>query len=158
RFYIELMAPPSMPDLKLQREQLIKIARELNLPLVATNDVHYISMDDAEAQDALICVQTRKLISEDKRMKMIDHPDFYLKSSQEMKELFRDYPEAIENTVKIAESVQLEIPTGKLNFPIFELPSGETQGSYLEKLAFEGRAKKIPEVTEEMKQRLHYEL
>lgn len=158
RFYIELMAPPSMPDLKVQREQLIKIARELNLPLVATNDVHYISVEDAEAQDALICVQTRKLISEEKRMKMIDHPDFYLKSTQEMKELFRNYPEALENTVKIADSVNIEIPTGKLNFPVFGIPEGETEASFLEKLAFEGLAKKVPEVTEEMTQRLHYEL
>ncbi|HCC84741.1 MAG TPA: DNA polymerase III subunit alpha, partial [Candidatus Pacebacteria bacterium] len=158
RFYLELQIPPSMPELKTQREQLIKIARTLNLPLVATNDVHYLNPNDAEAQDALLCVQTRKLISDEKRLKMLDHPDFYLKSPHEMKELFRDHPEAIENTVKIADSCQIEIPTGKLHFPVFEIPQGDTESSYLTKLAIAGLKKKIQTVTPEMLTRLNYEL
>lgn len=158
RFYIELQNAPSMPEQAAQRDELVKIARALKLPLIATNDVHYIEPDDAEAQDALICVQTRKLISDEKRLKMIDHPDFYLKSTEAMVDLFRDYPEAIENTVKLAASCEIEIPTGKLHFPAFEIPAGETEGNYLKKISLEGLAKKVGEVTPIMKERLDYEL
>jgi DNA polymerase-3 subunit alpha len=158
RFYIELQIHPSMPDLKVLNDQLVKIARELNLPLLATNDVHYLTAADAPAQDALLCVQTRKLISDEKRMKMIDHPDFYLKSTEEMVALFKDYPEAIENTVKLAAGCELEIPTGKLHFPVFEIPEGETEGSYLKQLAVAGLHKKVKDVTPEMLKRLDYEL
>lgn len=158
RFYIEIQSHSHVPEEKIIREKLIKIARQLNLPLVATNDVHYLEKEDAEAQDALICVQTRKLISDEKRMKMIDKPDFYLKSTEEMIELFADVPEAIENTVKIAESCDLEIPTGKLIFPSYELPKGETYDSYLRKLSFEGAKKKYGEITPEIKKRLDYEI
>jgi DNA polymerase-3 subunit alpha len=131
RFYIEIQNHPHIEEEKILREKLIQTARQLNLPLVATNDVHYLEKEDAEAQDALLCVQTRKLISDSKRMKMVDKPDFYFKSTEEMIELFSDLPEAIENTVKIAERCNLEIPTGNLIFPSYELPKGETYESYL---------------------------
>lgn len=158
RFYIELQNHPHVKKEKELREKLIKIARQLDLPLVATNDVHYLEQEDAEAQDALLCVQTRKLISDDKRMKMIDKPDFYLKSTEEMIELFADVPEAIANTTKIAERCNLEIPTGKLIFPGYELPAGETYESYLHKLSFAGAKKKYGTITDEIKKRLEYEI
>lgn len=158
RFYIELQNHPHVEKEQILREKLIKIARQLNLPLVATNDVHYLEKDDATAQDALLCVQTRKLIADEKRMKMVDKPDFYLKSTEEMVELFADLPEAIANTVKIAESCDLEIPTGKLIFPSYELPKGESYESYLHKLSFEGAKKKYGEITEEIEKRLEYEI
>ena len=158
RFYIELQSHPHVEKEQILREKLIKIARQLNLPLVATNDVHYLEKDDAEAQDALLCVQTRKLIADEKRMKMIDKPDFYLKSTEEMMELFADLPEAIANTVKIADSCNLEIPTGKLIFPSYELPKGETYESYLHKLSFAGAKKKYGEITPEVEKRLEYEI
>ena len=158
RFYVELQAHPKVKELKELTKKQVEIARKLDLPLIATNDVHYINPDDAQAQDALLCVQTRKLISDSKRMTMMDSPDFYLRTAQEMEELFHEYPEALENTVKIAESVDLEIPTGKLNFPIFPVPEGETDASYFKKLAYEGLYKKWPKPTQEMIDRLDYEI
>jgi len=158
RFYIEIQNHPHIEEEKILREKLIQTARQLNLPLVATNDVHYLEKEDAEAQDALLCVQTRKLISDSKRMKMVDKPDFYFKSTEEMIELFSDLPEAIENTVKIAERCDLEIPTGNLIFPSYELPKGETYESYLHKLSFEGAKKKYGKITPEIEKRLEYEI
>lgn len=158
RFYIELMAPPSFADAKDRVKKLIALAREIDVPVVATNDIHYIEPDDFEAQDALICVQTRKLISDEKRLKMLDHPDFYYKSTAEMVELFHDIPEAIDNTVKIAERCNIEIQTGVLNFPKFPVPEGETEASYLKIMAYEGLHKKFKTVTKEITDRLDYEL
>lgn len=158
RFYIELQNHPTVPELKDLNKKLVKIARQLNLELVATNDVHYLEKEDSEAQDALLCVQTRKLISDEKRMKMADNPDFYLKTTEEMIELFADYPEAIENTVKIAERCNIEIPTGQLIFPKFPLPEGETSESYFRKLAYEGLEKKFGKITPELKERADYEI
>ncbi len=158
RFYIEIQNHPHIEEEKILREKLIQTARQLNLPLVATNDVHYLEKEDAEAQDALLCVQTRKLISDTKRMKMVDKPDFYLKSTEEMIELFSDLPEAIENTIKITERCNLEIPTGNLIFPSYELPKGETYESYLHKLSFEGAKKKYGKITKEIEKRLEYEI
>lgn len=158
RFYVEIQAHPSIKELKPLTKKLVEIARMLDLPLVATNDVHYINADDAPAQDALLCVQTRKLISDTKRMTMMDSPDFYLRSVEEMIELFHEYPDAIENTVKIAEQCNVEIPTGKLHFPIYPVPQGETDASHFRKLAYEGLYRKWPEPSQEAIDRLEYEI
>ena len=158
RFYVEIQAHPTIEELKTLTPKLVEIARKLDLPLVATNDVHYVHPEDAEAQDALLCVQTRKLISDTKRMTMMDSPDFYLRSTEEMAELFAQYPEALENSVKIAERCEIDIPTGKLHFPAFPLPKGETENSYFKKLAYEGLEKKIPNPSQEVKDRLEYEM
>jgi DNA polymerase-3 subunit alpha len=158
RFYIEVQNHPHIPEEKILRDQLIKVARQLNLPLVATNDVHYLEVGDAQAQDALLCVQTRKLLSDEKRMKMIDKPDFYFKSTEEMSELFADLPEAIANTAVIANRCNVEIPTGKLIFPSYELPDGKSYEDYLHELAFAGALKKYGEITQEVKDRLEYEI
>lgn len=158
RFYVEIQAHPSIKELKPLTKKQVGIARMLDLPLVATNDVHYINADDAPAQDALLCVQTRKLISDTKRMTMMDSPDFYLRSAEEMIELFHEYPDAIENTVKIAEQCNVEIPTGKLHFPIYPVPEGETDASHFRKLAYEGLYRKWPEPTQEAIDRLDYEI
>ena len=157
-FYIELQSHSQVKGHAELMEQLISVARELNLPLVATNDVHYVHQSEAKAQDALLCVQTRKLISDEKRMTMMDSPDFYLRSTQEMRELFADCPEAIENTVRIAERCNLEIPTGSLRFPAYPLPEGETPESYFEKLTFAAAKKKLGEITQEIEDRLRYEI
>ena len=95
------------------------------------------------AQDALLCVQTRKLVSDTKRMSMLNSPDFYVRSTQEMETLFKDYPEAIRNTQVITEQCNLTIPQGKLIFPAFPLPKGETENSYFTKLAYEGLNKRF---------------
>jgi DNA polymerase-3 subunit alpha len=158
RFYIELQNHPGVPELKELNKKLIKISRDLNIPLVATNDVHYVEAFEAESQDALVCVQTRKLIADKKRLSMIDTPTYYLKSTQEMQELFADTPEAITNTVKIAQRCDLEIPTGQLIFPEFELLKNETSESWLKKQTYEGMAKKFDKITAELRQRADYEL
>lgn len=158
RFYLEIQRHPHIPETYELTKKLIAIARQLKLPLVATNDSHYLDKEDAEAQDALLCVQTRRLISDKKRLKMVDKPDFYFKSSQEMIEAFNDIPEAIANSKKIAEQCDLEIPTGKLIFPTFELPKGETYASYLEKIVYQGAKKKFTKITKEIKDRLDYEI
>lgn len=158
RFYLEIQRHPHIPETYELTKKLIALARQLKLPLVATNDSHYLDKEDAEAQDALLCVQTRRLISDKKRLKMVDKPDFYFKSSQEMIEAFTDIPEAIANSKKIAEQCDLEIPTGKLIFPTFELPKGETYASYLEKIVYQGAKKKFTKITKEIKDRLDYEI
>jgi DNA polymerase-3 subunit alpha len=158
RYYVELQAHPSLPQQDELNKQLIVLARDLELPLVATNDVHYLNPDDVEAQDALLCVQTRKLISDTKRMSMTSTPDLYLRSSTEMADLFHDYPEAIKNTLVIADQCQIEIPTGQLHFPKFPIPDGDTDESYFEKLAWEGLKKKFTTITPEMEDRLKYEI
>ena len=108
RFYIEIQAHPHIDELNKLTPIQVKLARELDIPLVATNDVHYIEETDAVAQDALICVQTRKLIEDTKRMSMLNSPDFYMRSTDEMVELFKEFPDAIENTVKIANQCDIK--------------------------------------------------
>ncbi len=158
RFYLEIQRHQHVPESYELSKKLISIARQLKLPLVATNDSHYLDKSDAEAQDALLCVQTRHLISDNKRMKMIDQPDFYFKSSQEMIETFSDIPEAIANTKKIADECDLTIPTGNLIFPTFELPKGENYASYLEKIVYQAAKGKFTKLSAEIKERLDYEI
>jgi len=158
RFYVELQRHVNNSEQEDLNKQLISMARQLELPLVATNDVHYLNPDDAAAQDALLCVQTRKLIEDTKRMSMMSTPDLYMRSSQEMSDLFHDFPEAIKNTLVIAEQCNVEISTGKLNFPKFPLPPGETEESYFEKLSWAGLKKRFSTVTPEMEERLKYEI
>jgi DNA polymerase III subunit alpha len=158
RFYIEIQIHPAVSELAELTKKQVALARELDIPLVATNDVHYVEKTEAEAQDALLCVQTRKLISDTKRMTMLDSPDFFLRSSEEMKELFHDYPDAIKNTVLIADQCDLTIPTGQLIFPRFELPEGETENSYLRKLTYAGCERRYGTLTPDHEKRLDYEL
>ncbi len=133
------------------------LSKKLGIPMVATNDNHYIEKGDAEAQDALLCVQTGKFLSETDRLRMIDTPDYYVKSADEMAEAFKDLPEALENTVKIAQMCDLEIPLGKHHFPVFEIPEGKTPMEYLRELTME-RAPKRLDMTDEILERLNYEL
>lgn len=162
RFYIEVQRHPNIPEQLELNKKLIAISREFDIKILATNDVHYLTSDDAEAQDALICVQTRKLISDTKRMSMIDSPGFYLKSGQEMADTWHDYPEAIANTVELAERCNLTITTGNLIFPKFPIPEGETESTFLDKLTREGFEKKFknrsPESDKILNDRLKYEL
>ncbi len=158
RFYIEIQSHAGIPELTELTAELIKLAREFDLPLVATNDVHYLGPDDATAQDALLCVQTRRQIADENRMSMMSSPDYYVRSSQEMADLFRETPEAIKNTLAIAERSNIVIPTGNLIFPKFPLPKGETVETYFEKLAREGLQKRFKEITPQLNERLEYEM
>ncbi|GIK83769.1 MAG: DNA-directed DNA polymerase [Patescibacteria group bacterium] len=157
-FYIEIQVHPAISELTQLTKKQVALARKLDIELVATNDVHYVHPDDAVAQDALLCVQTRHLISDKKRMSMMESPDFYLRSSEEMIELFKDYPDAIENTVKIADICDVIIPTGQLIFPEYPVPKGETLDSLLKKMAYAGAEKKFGKITNEISERLEYEL
>jgi DNA polymerase III subunit alpha len=121
--------------------QLVKLAKELEIKVVATNDVHYVKKEDAYSQDVLLCVQTASFLDEEKRMRL-DTQEFYLKSPKEMQELFADYPEAISNTIEVADKCNLEIELGKLHLPNFPVPEGDTPETYLERLVWEGVKKK----------------
>ncbi len=139
-------------------KNIIKFSREYGVPLVATNDAHYIRQGDALAQDALVCVATGKTMSETKRLRYIDAQTFYVRPPEEMAALFPDYPDAIENTVKIAEKCNVEITLGKWFFPKFPLPEGVTADEQLSKLAHEALTEKLPAGGEEALTRLEHEL
>jgi DNA polymerase-3 subunit alpha len=139
-------------------EGLFKLSRELGIPLVATNDAHYIRPEDATAQDALVCIATGKNVSDVKRLRFIDTPSFYVTTPEEMEELFVDLPEALENTVKIAEKCNLKITLNKWFFPKYELTKGKTADEEMEKWVREGIKERVKRVTPEIKKRLDYEL
>jgi len=143
---------------KSVEEGIIKLSRNLGIPLVATNDCHYIRKEDAEAQDALVCIATGKNVSDIKRLRYIDNPDFYVKSPDEMEEVFKDLPDATQNTVKIADKCNLEIPLGSWFFPKFKLPKGKTDAIYLEELVWKLLPERINKVNKEVKERINYEL
>ncbi len=137
---------------------IIKLSRDLGIPLIATNDAHYIKAEDALAQDALVCIATGKTMDDTKRMRYIDAPTFYIRTPLEMEDLFKDVPDALENTVKIADKCNLEIELGKWFFPKFELPDGVSADDELRKNAREALVEKIQNAGKEEAERLNYEL
>ena len=137
---------------------LIKLSRDLGIPLIATNDSHYLNQEDAAAQDALVCVQTGKMLDDTNRMRYIDTPDFYLKSPDEMASEFQDLPEAIENTQKIADRCEVTIKLGEWYFPKLDLPKGKTAGEVLREKAYDGCKEIFGSVNSEQESRLNYEL
>ena len=137
---------------------ILKLSRELGVPVVATNDAHYIRQEDALAQDVLVCIGTGKNINDTKRMRYIDAQEFYVKSPEEMQALFPDVPDALENTVKIADKCDVEITLGKWFFPKFSLPGSVTPNDQLKKLAREKLPERIPNPNKETKERLEHEL
>jgi DNA polymerase-3 subunit alpha len=139
------------------REPLLRIARELKLPLIATNDAHYLCKTDATPHDVLLCIQTGALVAETKRMKF-ETEEFYLKSPQEMADLFGEWPEALENSQLIAEMCNVELGKQHANMPDPDLPEGETSDSYLRKLAREKLPERIKNADENALRRLEYEL
>jgi DNA polymerase-3 subunit alpha len=143
---------------EIVNEGIVKLSRDLGIPILATNDVHYIRKEDAVAQDALVCISTGKTVDDKKRLRYVDTPDFYLKGVEEMKNLFSDLPDAIENTVKVAEKCNLEIEIGKWYFPQFPVPNGLTAEEQLRKLCHEKINDRIEDVNQEVKDRLEYEL
>ena len=155
-FYVEVQRHP-IPDLEYANPILIDMARKLDLPLVATFDVHYIERQDAEIHDLLLCVQTNANVNEEKRMKMAGDY-FYLRSPEEVAELFADIPDAIENTVRIAEKCDLELTFGELHLPEVDLPEGQSAEQHLSLLCEEGFARRFPDPTQEQRERLDYEL
>lgn len=158
-FYLEIQRHPNIKELDKVNKELVELSRKFGVPLVATNDVHYLNADDAYAQEILLCIQTQRTIFEkDKSLSMLDVPDFYFKSSNEMKGLFIDLPEAIENTAKIAHECNVEIPYGKLILPQFKTPDNKSSEEYLRELTYQniGRSKEFAQET--VKKRMDYEL
>jgi len=133
-----------------------RIAAETGIPLVITNDAHYIEKKDAYAQDILMCIQTNRTVDEEDRMRF-ETQEFYIKSGDEMAALFPQYPEAAENTVKIAERCNVEIEFGKYHLPKFPLPEDTDSETYLRKLVGEGFAKRYPNGEEQYRKRLEYD-
>ncbi len=160
-FYLELQHHANLPRQIAANKAMIKLAKKNNIDLVATNDVHYIDKEDAEAQDVLLCVQTGKFLTDTNRMSMKEDGewiDISFKSPEEMAANFADTPEAITNSQKIANQCHVEIELGKFRFPEFQLPPNETYDSYLRKLIEERLPNFVPEITQVMKDRLEYEL
>ncbi len=156
-FYFEIQHN-GLPEQESVNRQLIELAAELHIPLVATNDCHYLKKEDARAHDILLCIQTGKTVKDEKRLKMATN-EFYFKSPAEMKEAFSDVPEAIANTRVIAERCNLEFQLGKSLLPKYEVPEGTTPYSYLEALAEKGlRSKFTGEIPAHYADRLAMEL
>ena len=124
RFYIEVMRH-GIPEQDIVNDGLIKLAREMNLPLVATNDSHYLNRADASAHDVLLCIGTGKTVQDTSRMKFMTD-EFYVKSAEEMRELFKDVPDACDNTLVIADRIDIKIPEKQFNIPYYPVPQDET--------------------------------
>ena len=155
-FYFELQKH-NVPELAQINQELVNLSRKLDIPLVATNDVHYVNKEDAYTHDILLCIQTNNTIYNEKRHKMADD-SFYLKSPQEMAELFADTPEALTNTERIAELCKLDLEFGRLHLPEVKLPPGKTADEHLAELSHQGLKFRYPEVPPQVLQRLEYEL
>ena len=137
--------------------EVASIAKELNLPLVATNDSHYTHKEDAEAHDILLCIQTGRELADTDRLRF-DTDQFYLKSPEEMGTAFVEYPEAVENTVRVAEMCNLDIELHRMLLPHFEVPEGHTLESYLRGQTAEGLRRRYPTETPEVTARAEHEL
>ncbi|RKD25243.1 DNA polymerase III catalytic subunit, DnaE type [Caminicella sporogenes DSM 14501] len=155
-FYLELQ-DHGLEEQKIVNKELIRLSKETGIPLVATNDVHYLTYEDYKVHDILLCIQTGKTIEDKDRMKF-ESNEFYLKSPQEMEKLFSHVPEAIENTQKIADMCNVEFDFNQMHLPKYDVPSGYTPNEYLRKLCYEGLKRRYKKVTENLKERLEYEL
>lgn len=141
-FYLEIQDHPELLEQKNVNKEIIKLAQETGVPLVATNDVHYFKKEDDLAQDILLCLQNKKKITDTDRMKMIGFGDYSMRSNAEMIEAFKHVPEAIENTLKIANDCNLEIELGNIQLPYFDVPNGYDENSYLRKICEDGLEKR----------------
>lgn len=156
-FFLEIQ-DHGLPEQRRIIPMLAQLSRETGIPLVATNDVHYISKEDAEMQQVLICIQTNHTLGEDTGMEF-QTQEFYLKSEQEMLSLFPEYPDAVERTSEIAERCNVEFEFGKTKLPHFEVPGNQDHFEYLKNMAQEGMRRRYGEnIPEEYQKRLDYEL
>ncbi len=155
-FYLELQ-DHGIPEQRAVNQGIHRIARETGLPLVVTNDAHYLRREDAKMQDVLLCIQTGKTVDDENRMKF-PSDDFYLKSEEDLRTLFPGCEEAFANTVQIAEKCNLDFVFHEYHLPSFPVPAGYTNEEYFRKLCYEGFQERYPEAPEEYKQRLEYEI
>lgn len=157
-FYLELQ-DHGLAEQKELNQKLLKLGEETDIPLVVSNDVHYLERGDAEAHDVLLCIQTGKTVEDEKRLKF-EGSEFYFKSEEEMRQTFADFPSAVfDNTVKIAEQIELAFEFGRMYLPPYEIPSSYSGAEeYLKALCYKGLEQKYPELNPEVKSRLDYEL
>ena len=141
-FFLE-MQDQGIEEQRIVNNGLLPLARELNLPLVCTNDVHYLKQTDQHPHDVLLCIGTGKSVSDEKRLKY--HGDqFFLKTAEQMAAVFGSWPEAMANTVRIAERCNVKIPSGEAHLPDFQVPAGSTLDSYFERVVREGFSARLP--------------
>ena len=155
-FYIELQ-DHGLPEQARINPQLLRLARETGLPLVVTNDAHYITRADASVQDVLMCIQMGKTVDDPNRMRF-ETDEFYVKAEDELRARFPNLPEAFENTVRIAERCNVEFEFGHYHLPEFEAPDGSDSRTYFHKLCEEGFAERYPAASQEYRARLDYEM
>ncbi|MCD7845675.1 MAG: DNA polymerase III subunit alpha, partial [Oscillospiraceae bacterium] len=156
-FYLEIQ-DHGIPEERRAAQGILRIHRETGIPLAVTNDAHYLRQEDSRLQDVLMCIQMGKTVDDPDRMRF-NSQELYLKSEEEMRALFPDLPEAYDNTVKIAEQCRFDFEFGHYHLPRFQLPKGETDGyAYLQKLCYEGLARRYPGYDETLRERLEYEL
>ena len=140
------------------KPDMLRLSRELELPLVATNDVHYVRQSDAAAHDVLLAIQTATSINDENRMRF-PNDEFYLKSEEEMRRIFASTPEAIDNTQLIADACNVEFQFGQYHLPEFKAPAGKSNEQYLRELCDRGLAERYGEQADEsLRQRLEYEI
>ncbi len=155
-YYFELM-DNGIKEQHIVNKGLVKLSSELGIKLVATNDIHYLNKEDAYNHDVLLCIQTGKTINEKNRLKF-QTDEFYFKTPDEMFKLFSDYPDAIKNTIEIADRCNVTIEMDKFHLPRFPIPDGKTPENYLRQLAENGLKERYPVITEEVKKRFEMEL
>ncbi len=157
-FYLEIQHHPGLPEQARVNKEIIKIAHKNKIPLVATNDSHYVKPEDAEAQDILMSIQTDKKVYDPERMTMKDD-DFSIRPTEQMVKDFKNTPEAIENTQKIVEQCNFQFELGKIHLPHFEVPNNKTPDEYLKELCEQGlKKRKFDHPLNEILKRLDYEL
>ncbi|MBO3444664.1 DNA polymerase III subunit alpha [Clostridium sp. CCUG 7971] len=155
-FYLEIQ-DHNLPEQREVNSGLVKLSKETGIPLVATNDVHYVNKEDAKIHDVLMCIQMGKTVNDPNRMRF-GSDEFYLKSRDEMEELFPYALEAVENTVKIAERCNIEFDFNTIHLPQYEVPNGYNTDSYLRELCFKGLEERYENPSQDVIDRLNYEL
>ena len=155
-FYLELQ-DHGIPEQRAVNQGIMRLSRELNLPLVVTNDAHYLRREDSVIQDVLLCIQTGKTVDDPKRMKF-QTDEFYLKSEEELRQLFPNCPEAFENTAKIARRCNLDFEFHKYHLPSFPVPEGYTNEEFFRKLCEDGFSQRYENPPKEYRERLEYEI
>ncbi len=155
-FFLELQ-DHGLPEQQMVNQSLLRMSQELDIPLVATNDVHYTFAEDEKPHDILLCIQTGKKLADEDRMRYVGG-QYYIKSEEEMRELFPYALQALENTQKIADRCNVEVEFGVTKLPKYDVPEGYTSWEYLNKLCFEGLERRYPNPSQELKGRLTYEL
>jgi len=155
-YYLEVQGH-DLPEFAQAKQTIVELSREMDVPLVATNDSHYLRIEDHESHDILLCIGTNATVQEEKRMKMSD-PSYHVRSEEEMRNALPELPDAIDNTWKIAEQCELDLEFGRLHMPDPDLPPGVSAEEHLRNLCWEGLNRRLPNHDESAEERLSYEL